>query len=275
MQDCERGAMYCDSHAHLESDRFAADREHVIARAREAGVRCIITCGSDLETSEQAVRLAWQYEGVYAAVGIHAHRAASVARSAQGGWAINEAAMRRLADLARQPRVVAIGEIGLDYHYDFSPREAQRAVFGRQLALAAELGLPVILHSREAKGDFRSLIEAAPQVRGVWHCFLAEGSFAEWALARGLYLGIAGPISFKNAAYLGEIVRNAPLDRLLIETDSPYLAPHPMRGRRNEPAYVVYVAEHVGKWRGLSGAEIGEITFANARNLFGVRADGC
>ncbi len=266
--------MYCDSHAHLESGRFDPDRDQVIARARAAGVGCIITCGSDLETSEQAVRLAAQYEGVYAAVGIHAHKASSAVCGGPEKWSVDEAAMRRLADLAQQPRVVAIGEIGLDYHYDFSPRDAQRAVFARQLALAAEWGLPVILHSREAEGDFRSLLEAAPPVRGVWHCFLAEAPFAQWALARGFYLGIAGPISFKGAEYLGDIVRKAPLDRLLIETDSPYLAPHPMRGRRNEPAYVVYVAEHVGLWRGLAGAQIGEITLANAHALFGVRADG-
>lgn len=266
--------MYCDSHAHLESSRFDADRELVIARAQNAGVHYIITCGSDLETSEAAVRLAAQHRGIYVAVGIHPHRASTATPNPRA--VVDEEALERLKELARHPRVVAIGEIGLDYHYDFSPREVQRAVFARQLALASELGLPVILHSREAEDDLRSIIEAAPaKVRGVWHCFWAEAPFAEWALARGFYLGVAGPISFKNAELLGRIVQGAPLDRLLIETDSPYLAPHPMRGRRNEPAYVVHVAEHLAKWRGLAGREIGEITSANAVTLFGIPRDGC
>lgn len=265
--------MYCDSHAHLESPRFDADREAVIARAQEAGVRCIITCGSDLETSEAAVRLAAQFEGIYAAVGIHPHRASSVA---SGRGDVEEGAIQRLRELAQHPRVVAIGEIGLDYHYDFSPREVQRAAFARQLILASECGLPIILHSREAEHDVCSIVERAPaNLRGVWHCFLAEAPLAEWALAKGFYLGIAGPISFKDADSLGRIVQNVPLDRLLIETDSPYLAPHPMRGRRNEPAYVVYVAEHLGKWRGIAGPEVGELTLANAQALFGVPNDGC
>jgi TatD DNase family protein len=174
--------------------------------------------------------------------------------------------------LAVGARVVALGELGLDYHYDFAPRPAQCAVLERQLSLAVELGLPVILHNREADADLRVLVSAASaSLTGVLHCFLSDADLADWALGRGLYLGIAGPITFRNVAHLPDIVRHAPLDRLLIETDCPYLAPHPHRGQRNEPAWVVDVAARVATLRGLTPNEIGDITLANATRLFGWR----
>ena len=298
-----------DSHTHLESPQFEADRPDVIVRARSAGVVRMITCGSDLATSKQEIALAQSTPGLYAAVGIHGHQATVAtmvqpavhpgAKSVHPGaksahhdeagaeqiWQIDESVFVHLAELAAQSQVVAIGEIGLDYHYDFSPREMQRAVLARQLALAGELDLPVILHNREADEDTRRLVDAAPahpgaksahsgaksaSLRGVLHCFLADLEMAEWTLARGLYIGIAGPITFKNARYLPQVVRRIPLDRLLIETDCPYLAPHPKRGGRNEPAYVRYVAEKLAVVLGVAVEEIAQRTTENACRLFGV-----
>jgi TatD DNase family protein len=263
--------MYCDSHAHLESARFDGDRAAVIDRARLAGVRHILTCGSDLATSQAAVQLAAAWDGVYAAVGIHGHRAQSgVVAASEGHWQLDEVEMGSLRVLAKQPRVVALGELGLDYHYDFAPRDVQRAVLARQLALAAELNLPVILHNRESDADLRAIVEdAAPNLRGVLHCFLADAPMADWALARGLYLGVAGPITYANVTHLPPIICRAPRDRVLLETDCPYLAPHPRRGQRNEPSLVVHVAQRVAELWSLAPQEVGEVTAQNASRLFG------
>ena len=266
-----------DSHAHLESPRFDADRDAVIARAAAAGVEAIVTCGADLASSEAAIALAEAHPALWAAVGIHPHEARHAwVEGDGGGGRVDEAAMGRLRQLARHPRVVAIGEIGLDYHYDFSPRPVQRAVLERQLALAAELGMPVILHNRESDEDLRSVVDGsvgdgAGSLRGVLHCFLAGGDMAAWALARGLYLGVAGPVTFRWADDLREVLRDVPLDRLLIETDSPYLAPVPRRGRRNEPAYVAHVAEGLAAVLGAAPEEVAERTGANARRLLGLQ----
>ena len=265
---------YCDSHAHLADPRFDADRAEVLARAAEAGVTRVVTCGADLATSAaEADLVAWAARrgtspALYAAVGIHAHEA----RSAVGpGGALDEGAFQRLVALAGRPGVVALGEIGLDYHYTFSPPEVQRAVLGRQLEIARDLGLPVILHNRESDADLVAQIEAGPAgLSGVLHCFLGDRRLAEWALARGLYLGVAGPITFRNPGALPDVLRSVPLDRLLVETDSPYLAPHPHRGRRNEPAHVVHVAEGLAEVLGLPPERVAEETAANARRLFGI-----
>jgi len=279
-----------DSHNHLESRQFDADRDQVIARAQSAGVTRLLTCGSDLSTSEAEIALARVYKGVYAAVGIHAHQARTVVRrgpNEKGGLELDEGAFERLERLAKSPGVVAIGEIGLDYHYDFSPCEAQRAVLERQLALASELSLPVILHNRESDDDLRRVVEAAPRsLCGVLHCFLADQEMADWALARGLYIGIAGPITFANVRHLPDIVRRIPLERLLIETDAPYLRPRPWRGhvlpfptnsekrdsggQRNEPALVRYVAERLAEILGLPLEELARRTTENACRLFGL-----
>ncbi|HHX64892.1 MAG TPA: TatD family hydrolase, partial [Chloroflexi bacterium] len=173
-------------------------------------------------------------------------------------------------DLARSPDVVAIGEIGLDYHYDFSPHHVQQAVMARQLELAAALDLPVILHNREADEDTRRLLDEAPPLRGVMHCFLADEAMAEWAIARGLYIGIAGPITFKNVRHLPDIVRKVPPDRLLIETDCPYLAPHPKRGHRNEPTFVRYVAARIAQELDMPPDDLVRRTTENACRLFEV-----
>jgi TatD DNase family protein len=264
-----------DSHAHLESPRFDPDREQVIARACSAGVTRMLSCGSDLATSEAEVLLSRQHQGIYAAVGIHAHEASSALRQEpdkQKGLELDEQAFERLREMAMQRGVVALGEIGLDYHYDFSPREAQRLVLARQLALAVELDLPVVLHNREADHDLRRLVEAAPRpLCGVLHCFLADQEMAHWALARGFYIGVAGPITFEKVRHLPDIVRRIPLDRLLIETDAPYLTPRPKRGQRNEPALVRYVAERLAEILGLPLENLAQRTTENACQLFGIR----
>ncbi|MBC7236852.1 MAG: TatD family hydrolase [Chloroflexi bacterium] len=269
-----------DSHTHLESPRYNADREEVICRAVSAGVTRMISCGSDLATSRQNVALATKYKSVYAAVGVHGHEASSAfalaeTEVANGGQVpidqVVEEVIVEIAALAQELKVVAIGEIGLDYHYQFSPRPAQRAVLARQLALACALELPVILHNRESDEDLRRLVDAVPgPLRGVLHCFMADERMAIWALDRGLYIGIAGPITFRNVAHLPDVVRRIPLDRLLIETDSPWLAPHPQRGRRNEPAYVRHIAERLAEILNLSPEVVAARTTENACRLFGV-----
>lgn len=263
-----------DSHAHLDGRAYDEDREATIDRAVAAGVAAIVTCGGDLTSSAAAVALAASHGTLWAAVGVHPHEARHV-WTADPAERVDEAAIAQLARLAGRPRVVAIGEIGLDYHYDLSPREAQRAVLARQLALAVELEMPVILHSRESDADLRAIVDraiaaAAGPLRGVLHCFLSDREMAAWALERGLYLGVAGPITFKNAEGLRAVVRDVPLDRLLIETDSPYLAPHPRRGRRNEPAYVAHVAEGLAGVLGIAPEELARRTHDNAFRLFGL-----
>jgi TatD DNase family protein len=271
-----------DSHAHLEASAFDLDRDEVIARARCAGVTRILSCGTDLPSSRASVALAAAYPGlVWATVGIHPHSARDAALDGRAGAsppddpALDDAVFAELAALAAAPRVAALGELGLDYYYDYSPRPVQRAVLARQLALAAELDLPVILHNRESDEDLRRVVDAGPAaLRGVLHCFLADAEMAAWALDRGLYLGVAGPITFKGVRHLAEILRAAPLDRLLIETDSPYLAPHPLRGRRNEPAYVAHVAARLAEVLGLPAEELAARTAANARQLLRIDPHG-
>lgn len=267
---------FFDTHTHLESPRFEPDRDQVLARARAAGVVRMVTCGSDLATSSAAVALTGRFQGVYAAVGIHPHEARSVVQGDQtqrGRWELDEAALEQLSELAAHPKVVAIGEAGLDYHHEFSPRQAQRAVLARQLELACELDLPIILHNRESDRDLRALVDGSSACpRGVLHCFLADLHMAEWALAKGFYIGIAGPITFKSASHLPVVVREIPIDRLLIETDAPQLAPHPRRGKRNEPAFVVHVAERLSEVLGLPLEEVSRCTTENACRLFGLGA---
>lgn len=264
--------MLIDSHAHLDADKFSSDRDEVIARARQAGVVRIISCGTDLASSSAALGLGECYADVWVSVGVHPHEASSICHERQGQWSTDRAAIDALVRLARAPKAVAIGEIGLDFHYDFSPREAQRVALGAQLRLASDLGMPVVLHCREADDDLIAIVDETPgHVRGVLHCFMGTARLAEWALERGLYLGIAGPITFAGMAELVSIVRDAPLERLLVETDSPYLAPHPFRGRRNEPAHVVEVAARLAGVKGLPTEAVAEATTANVQELFRVQ----
>lgn len=238
---------------------FDGDRDEVIRRAREAGLEAVITIGSDLAGCKGAVELAGRYGLVYATVGIHPHDASS----------FNDETFAQLRTWIKKPRVVAVGEIGLDYHYDHSPRDVQREVFARQLSFARESDLPVVVHSREAKADTLRILEESGVNRGVMHCFSGDVDMAAKALSMGLHISIAGPITFRNASRLKEVARMVPDERLLVETDAPYLTPEPFRGRRNEPAYVVHVAQELADLRGVSPRDIDRITTLNARRLFG------
>jgi TatD DNase family protein len=259
--------VFVDSHAHIDGEQFDADRGEVVERARSAGVRAILNVGTGdphAGDMERAVAVAESFEGVYAAVGVHPHDAKLY----------DEAAERRLLGLIGRGRpVVAWGEIGLDYHYDHSPREVQREVFSRQLALARETGVPVIIHSREADEEtaeiLRDVYAGAPR-GGVMHCFGGGPALAEAALEIGFYISFAGNVTFKKAEGLREVARTVPLERLLVETDCPYLAPVPLRGRRNEPAYVVETARFLAALRGVEPEELGRVTSENFSRLFGV-----
>jgi TatD DNase family protein len=255
-----------DTHCHLNFDSYDTDRDQVIARADAVGVRRIINPGVDEASSLEALELAAQHEGVYAAVGIHPNDTANLG-DADLGW---------IEALARQPKVVAIGEIGLDYHWNESPKAMQFRAFEAQLALAARLELPVIIHNREAGEDVIAILETwardlPPTLRerpGVLHSFSAPRSIAERALAAGFFLGFTGPITFKNADELRRVAASAPLDRIVVETDGPFLTPMPHRGRRNEPAYIPLIVERIAALKTLSKDEMAAATTANAERLF-------
>ncbi len=250
--------MFFDSHCHLTDARLAADAPGLVERAREAGVTGVVTIASDAEDAARAVALAEALPGVWATAGIHPHVAA----------AADEAAWQRIAELAGRERVVALGETGLDYHYDHSPRDAQRRAFTRHIGLAHDLGLPLVVHSREADEDTAAIIrEAGPEVTGVLHCFAGGAALLEAGLEAGWMISFSGLVTFRN--YDGaELVRAVPADRLLVETDAPYLAPVPHRGRRNEPAFVRHVAEGVAALRGEAVEAVAAYTSRNARAFY-------
>jgi TatD DNase family protein len=254
-------AEYVDSHCHVADPEFDADREAVVARAIAAGVRQVLVVGvfDEARSHARALETA-EAHGFPCAVGLHPHEA----RLGSGG--VYEA----IEDLARSRRIVAIGEIGLDYHYDHSPREAQRGAFRRQIRLARALGLPIVVHTREAEDDTLAILadEHAGEVGGVFHCFSGDARLAQQALALGFYISFSGIVAFPRAQALREVARCLPSDRLLIETDAPYLAPPPHRGQRNEPAFVVEVAGALAGARGATPEEIGRATLENFRRCF-------
>ena len=250
-----------DSHCHLDFPDFDADRDQVLARAAESGVMALIDPGTDLESSRQAVALAEAYGNVYAAVGVHPHDASR----------LDQDTLAEVRHLAFHARVVAIGEIGLDYYRDLSPREKQRAAFDAQLALAADLDLPVIVHQRESAADVMAALRGWATVGRpgcVLHAFSGDQAMADEAVSLGFFLGIGGPLTFKNARGLPEIVTRVPLSHLVIETDAPYLAPQPYRGKRNEPAYVALVAHRLAELLGLPLGDVATQLTDNTRRLF-------
>jgi TatD DNase family protein len=249
-----------DSHAHLDFSQFDADRDTVVERARGAGLVAILNVGADLPSSRAAVALADTYDFIYAAVGVHPHDAATV----------TPAVLDELRALARHLKVVAVGEIGLDYYRDLSPRPAQRRAFADQLTLAAELHLPVVVHSREAHDDVLAALQGWGG-SGVLHSYSAGPERLEEVLGLGLSIGISGPVTFRKADQLRAVAAAVPLERLLVETDCPYLTPVPYRGKRNEPAYVRYVVEAVARARGMPAEAVAQATAANARRLFGMQ----
>ena len=252
-----------DTHTHLNDGKFAGKEAEVIARAREAGVTRLINMGDTMESSAKAVELAAQYEGVYAGVGIHPEEI----------YELTQAADDQLAAWTQEERVVAIGEIGLDYYWekDEAKRELQRRMFIHQLDLARQLHLPVCVHDREAHGDTLAILKKEGKgLKGVLHCFSGSFEMAQEIYKLGWFIGVDGPLTYKNAAKLPDIVKNFPLERILVETDAPYLAPVPMRGKQNEPAFVTYVAEKVAEIRGISMEMVAKQTSINAEELYGI-----
>ncbi len=253
--------MYFDTHAHLDDARFDGDREALLERMRAEGIDPCMTVGANMEMNEKAVALAQRYPGtLYAAVGIHPNDAPE----------LTEEALGRLRAWAKLPCVKAWGEIGLDYHYDLSPRDVQKDVFARQLALAKRLNKPVIIHIREAHGDAMDILRTADRPAGVLHCYTGSWESAKAYLDMGLYISLSGAVTFKNAPKLAQVAQNVPLDRLLVETDCPYMAPVPMRGKRNEPAFVAYTAQKVAELRGMDAEEFALAAYENGKRLFGI-----
>jgi TatD DNase family protein len=254
--------MLVDSHAHLDDARFEPDRSEAIARAWEAGVRGILTIGNGSGPDDMAcgLPLARAYSWIYTTVGIHPHDAA---RAEPGHFTLME-------DLAADPTVLAIGEAGLDYHYDNSPRPLQREVFRRQLELANRVGLPIVVHTRDADADTMALFAEVPPTRGVVHCFTGGGALMDRALELGMMISLSGILTFPRSEELRSLARRVPSDQLLIETDSPYLAPVPHRGQRNEPSFVGRTAEALAELRGVSPEVLAAETGANFQTLFGV-----
>lgn len=251
--------MLFDSHAHIDDEKFDDDREEVIARAFESGVTEFVNVGACMASSARSVALAEKYEKIYAAVGIHPHDAEN---ALEGDY-------EKLAAWSKHNKVVAIGEIGLDYYYDLSPRDVQRTVFIRQIDVARQMDMPIIIHDRDAHGDILDILKKeAKGITGILHCFSGSLEMAKEIIKLGFYISIAGPVTFKNAAKLPEIVEKIPLERLLIETDCPYLTPQPYRGKRNEPAYVRLVGEQVASLRGMEFSSLAEATRDNAKRIF-------
>ena len=261
--------MFVDSHAHLDGKQFDSDREQVIARARSAGVQAIVAIGNGEgpEDLECGIRLAEKYDFIYATLGIHPHEARLA----------NEAAYTRMEQLARNPKVIAWGEIGLDYYYDHSPRDVQKQVFLRQMELAAAAKRPVVIHCRPSENsenaweDCLALLRehwAAKGLGGILHCFTGNWEQAKAALDMGFMISFAGNLTFPKAVPIRDAALEVPLDRILIETDSPYLAPIPHRGKRNEPAFVIETARKLGELRNLPVEEVGRQTAGNFYNFF-------
>jgi TatD DNase family protein len=252
--------MLIDSHCHLDDHRFDADREAVIERALAAGVArmVVIGAGDGPPDLEAGIRLAERHECFYATIGVHPHDAAKATPET----------FARLRDLAQHPKVIAIGEIGLDYHYDFSPRETQKTVFIEQMRIAADAGKPIVIHTRQAWPATIAAIQENWRGSGILHCFSGGPGEAQQALALDFYLSFGGILTFPKAADVQEAARIAPADRILIETDAPYLAPVPRRGQRNEPAFIVETARKLAELRGASYEEIAATTTANFERLF-------
>lgn len=250
-----------DSHAHLDDEAFDYDREKVIENLKENNIGWVLNPGADMLSSKRAVKLASEFENIYAAIGIHPHDAEN----------FKEEDILELKELSKNKKVVAIGEIGLDYHYDNSPRDIQRKVFKRQMDLAYELNLPVAIHSRDATGEtFEILNEYKGNVKGIIHCYTGAIEMAKRYIDLGYYISIAGPVTFKNARVVKEMAKEVPVDRLLIETDSPYMAPTPFRGKRNEPKYVRYVAEEIAALKEMDVDDLIAITRQNTVDILNI-----
>ena len=256
--------MLVDSHAHLDDPRFNEDRDAVIQRAWDAGIRRILTIGNGTGPDQMGcgVPIAEAHDWIYTSAGIHPHDAIKV----------EERQYSLMRDLAKHPKVLAIGETGLDYYYDNSPRDTQREVFRRQLALANDLNLPVIIHTRDADDDTIALLKSENSSRGVIHCFTSGERLADFVLERGFFISFSGIVTFPKAQSLAAIAKRIPIDRILVETDCPYLAPVPNRGKRNEPAFVADTARFVAEMRNMAPDELAARSSANFHSLFTVKS---
>lgn len=252
--------MLIDTHAHLDMEQFKDDLPEALDRALAAGVRYVITIGADMASSRRAAALAANNDAIYFSPGFHPHDVKDV----------TDADYDELRRLAQSPKAVAIGETGLDYHYDLSPRDVQRAHFARQIHIAREIGKPLIVHSREAESDTMEIMESegAAGAGGTMHCFAGGSDMARRALEMGFYLSVGGTLTFKKSDELREVIKGVPIERLMLETDCPYLAPQKFRGKRNEPAYVTHVVETLALLKGLSVEDVARITSYNAMTLF-------
>ena len=253
--------MLFDTHAHMDDHAFDADREALLASLPGAGLALVMNPGCSLESSRNAAALAEKYDYIYAAVGSHPDAADEV----------NEAVLEEYRMLCKQnPKIKAIGEIGLDYHYEDIPRQRQIEAFRDQMSLARELGLPVIVHERDAHEDGMRMVEEFPEVTGVFHCYSGSAEMAKWLVNRGWYIGFTGVLTFKNARKAVETAAAIPVDRIVLETDCPYMSPEPFRGRRNDPGRLYRMAEKLAEIRGLSLEEIHRITTENGKRLYGI-----
>lgn len=251
--------MIFDSHAHYDDSAFDADRDQVLKKIQDAGVGRVLNCGADIRGCEATLELIRKHDFLYGAIGLHPHNASQLKEN-----------INRIGDMLGEDRVAAVGEIGLDYYYEGYDRELQIDAFRTQMDLARSLGYPVIIHDRDAHEDTLRIIKEFKDVRGVLHCYSGSFDFAREILKLDYYLGFTGVVTFKNAVRAVEVVRNIPIDRLLVETDCPYMAPHPYRGERNDSAYLVHIIKRVAEIRGMDYEEVERITWENASRLLDI-----
>lgn len=253
--------MYFDTHAHYTDEAFDSDRETVIQSLIDGNVSLVMNSSCDLESSIKAMQLAEEHDFIYASVGWHPHEAKT----------FDDTSADKIREWCKNPKVLAVGEIGLDYYYDLSERDVQQRVFEQQMELARELDLPVVIHDRDAHEDCMNIIRKFPDVRGSFHCYSGSAEMAKEILDRGWYLGFTGAITFKNARRAIETIEMCPLDRIMIETDSPYLTPVPYRGKRNDSTYLPYMAAKVAEIKGISTEEAARLTMENGKRFFGIK----
>lgn len=253
--------MYFDTHAHLDDEKFNTDRFDVIKQIQEEGISLLVNIGADMESSYNSVELSKKYDFIYAAVGVHPYDAPF----------LKESHIEELRSLAKNEKVVAIGEIGLDYHFPDTDREGQKEGFKKQLKLAKELNIPYIIHDRDSHQDCYDIIKESGYFNGVMHCFSGSSEFAKQMLSLGLYISFAGTVTFKNANKVKEAAKVVPLDKLLIETDCPYLSPEPFRGKRNNPSMVKYTLSEIAEIKGVSAEELAKITMENGKRFFNIK----
>lgn len=251
--------MIWDTHAHLDDPSYAGEFPDLVSRIKAAGISRVTNVGYDLASSERSVKLAQDYDFIYAVIGVHPHNAQEASVET---W-------DKLITLAKKPKVLAWGEIGLDYYRDLSPRSIQKEVFIHQLTLANEVGLPIVIHNRDAHQDIMEIVKThPPRYGGVFHCYSGSWEMAKILLNLGFYLSFAGPVTYKNARHTVEVAKNVPLDRILVETDSPYLTPEPRRGKRNEPTYVCEVVKKLAEIKDLNYEDVALQTMNNAERVF-------